>query len=93
LDFLSLIQALKNSELSLLLPILNKLNIVIPELNYKISRLNINKVALRLIWCLAHIGIKNNEVVNRLAKDASNKGDLWNNNITSKEILAFLRAE
>jgi len=48
MDSLSLLQTLKNSELSLFLSALNKLNLVIQELNYKISRFIMNNVLVRL---------------------------------------------
>jgi len=37
------------------------------------------------------MGIKDNEVVDRLAKEVSIGGDLWNNNLTCKEIIVSLK--
>jgi len=66
---------------------------MIAELSYKISRLNINNNLVRLTWCLAHVGIKNNEIVDRLAKEASTRSTLCNNKLTLKETIASFKTE
>jgi len=75
-DSLSVLQVLKNSELSLFPKALTKLNIVIAELLHKITKTNSTENRVRFTWCPAHIGIENNEKVDSLAKEASIRGVL-----------------
>jgi len=63
-DSLSVLQSLKNSEQSFFPRAINKLNIVLAELSYKLSRINFNGNRVRFTWCPAHVGII--YIVNRL---------------------------
>jgi len=73
---------------------LSKLNLLIDEIVYKISRLNkTNMRNIRFTWYPAHVGIKSNEMTDQGAKEASVSGDYWENNITYKEILNSLRSD
>jgi len=60
-DSLSLLETLKNLETILFPNALNNCNIIIIELIYKISRLNIGGCTIRFTWCPTHVGIENNK--------------------------------
>jgi len=70
---------------------LGKLNQIVADLIYKINRINNWELKIRFTWCPAHIGIKHNEKVDFLAKEASLTGTPFNNYIIMKVILASLR--
>jgi len=90
-DSLSVVEALKNAEYSLISKGTNKLNVVLAELSYKIYRANYNENRIRFTWCPAHVGIALNESVDLLAKGASYNGKYWNNDIIYKEIASSLK--
>jgi len=92
-DSLSVLQALKNSELSLFPKASNKLNVVLAELLHKITKINSTENRVRFTWCPAHVGIEYNEKVDSLAKEASIRGELWNNNISCSEIISSFNLE
>jgi len=85
-DSQSVLVALKNAEKSFFPRAINKLNTVLADLSYKLSRINFNEGRVRFTWCPAHVGIEGNERADRLAKEASVKGETWNNLISYKEI-------
>jgi len=90
---LSVLQAVKNSELDLFPRALNKLNIVLAELIHKVSLLNAEEPRVRFTWCPAHVGIQSNEIVDSLAREAAVRGEAWENNISCKEIIRSLNSE
>jgi len=90
LDSLSVLIALKNAEYALFPKAVNKLNIVLADLSYKISRINFAKNRIRFTWCPAHVGFSGNERADFLAKAASVNGEEWNNCISCREIFSFL---
>jgi len=45
---------------------------------------------VRFTWC-SYIGIKNNEIVDIMAKRA--EGEVWNNLLTRKKIITFFKSE
>jgi len=55
-----------------------------------LSRINYNEVRVRFTWCPAHVGIEGNERADILAKEASVRGEVWNNLISYKEISTSL---
>jgi len=77
-DSLSVLQAVKNAEHSLFPEAINKLNIALADLSYKLSRFNYNRNKIRFTWCPAHVVM--NEKVDLLAKKAS-VNEVWPNNI------------
>jgi len=92
-DSLSLLQSLENSQLSLFSVALDNLNHIIAELIYKINNINYIEHKVRFSWCSAHVGIKHNEKVDLLAKEAAIGGESFNNNITSREIITSLKLD
>jgi len=88
-DSLSVFTALKNAELVFFPKAINKLNTVLADLFYKISRINFNNSSqIYLVPCsCGHI---RNERVDFLAKAASINGEKWHNYISCKEISSSL---
>jgi len=80
-DSLSVLQALKNAEQSFFPRAINKLNIALADLSYRLARMNFNDNRVRFTWCPAHVGITMNEKVDLLAKKTSFNGKIWHNNM------------
>jgi len=74
-DSLSVLQALKFAEQSFFPRAINKLNLALAELSYRLSKINFNNNKVRFTWCSAHVGIIMNEKVDLLAKKAAISGD------------------
>jgi len=89
-DSLSFLQTLNCSSTSLVPASLGKLNQTVADLIYKINKVNNWELKIRFTWCPAHIGIKQNEKVNLLAKEASMTGTPFNNYITIMIVWFFL---
>jgi len=85
-DSLSVLTALKNAELAFFPKAINKLNTILADLSYKISRINFNSSRVRFTWCPAHVGITGNEKIDLLAKEASISGEKWHNYVSCKEM-------
>jgi len=75
-DSLSLLQSLENSQLALFPVALNKLNHVVADLIYKVNKINCYNHKVRFSWCPAHVGVKHNERIDLLAKEAVIGGEL-----------------
>jgi len=90
-DSLSVLQALKFAEQSFFPRSINKLNMALADLSYKLSRMNFNFIRVRFTWCPAHVGIIMNEKVDLMAKRAAIDGEIWNNNISYEEIISSLK--
>jgi len=89
-DSQSVLWALKNAEMSFFPKAINKLNTVLADLSYRLSRINFNEGRVRFTWCPAHVGIEGNEMADRVAKQASVNGENWNNPVSYKEISSAL---
>jgi len=91
-DSQSVLEALKNAEKSFFPKAITKLNMVLANLSYKLSRINFNKDRVRFTWCPAHVGIEGNERAEIVssAKEASVRGEIWNNLVSYKEIFASM---
>jgi len=90
-DSLSVLQALKFTEQSFFPRSINKFNIALADVSYKLSRVNFNNNRVRFTWCPAHVGITWNEKVDLLAKKAAINGEIWKNNVSYGEILSTLK--
>jgi len=89
-DSQSVLWTLKNAEMSFFPKFINKLNTVLADLSYKLSRINFNEERVRFTWCPAHMGIVGNERADLETKKASINGENWNNFISGKEISSTL---
>jgi len=72
---------------------LGKLNQVVADLIYKITKINCVEQRVRFSWCPTHISIVHNERVNFLAKEASISGEPNDNTITINELIYSLERE
>jgi len=94
IDSLTFLESLERSLFSLLPIVLGKLNQMVVDLIYKITKINSIEHKVRFSWCLAHIGIIHNERVNVLeVKKASIGGESCDNSITNRELISSLQGE